>query len=96
MQDGAEKEFRLALGSITKLIDAGKEKGYLTYDEANDLIPYDVYSPEHLDDVLATAQDDAADRADVAEVAAPSEQHVLIFHYDPVGGIDIHPTVFRT
>ena len=39
MQDGAEKEFRLALGSITKLIDAGKEKGYLTYDEANDLIP---------------------------------------------------------
>src|SRR5258705_3116188 len=39
---------------IKKLIDAGKEKGYLTYDEANDLIPHDVHSPEDLDDLLTT------------------------------------------
>src|ERR1039458_7847666 len=31
---------------IKKLIDAGKEKGYLTYNEVNDLIPHDVHSPE--------------------------------------------------
>ena len=30
---------------IKKLIDAGKEKGYLTYSEVNDLIPHDVHSP---------------------------------------------------
>ena len=50
----ALKGFRLALGDITKLIDAGKEKGYLTYNEVNDLIPHDVHSPEDLDDLLTT------------------------------------------
>ena len=44
----------MALGDITKLIDAGKEKGYLTYNEVNDLIPHDVHSPADLDDLLAT------------------------------------------
>jgi len=44
----------LALGHIAKLIDSGKEKGYLTFGEVNDLIPHDVHSPEDLDDLLAT------------------------------------------
>jgi RNA polymerase primary sigma factor len=44
----------LALGDIAKLIDAGKEKGYVTFNEVNDLIPKDVHSPEDLDDLLAT------------------------------------------
>jgi RNA polymerase primary sigma factor len=39
---------------IKKLIDVGKEKGYLTYDEVNDLIPHDVHSPEDLDDLMTT------------------------------------------
>ncbi len=33
-------------------MDAGK--GYLTYNEVNDLIPHDVHSPEDLDDLLTT------------------------------------------
>ena len=44
----------MALGDIAKLIDSGGEKGYLTYNEVNDLIPKDVHSPEDLDDLLAT------------------------------------------
>jgi len=39
---------------IKKLIDTGKEKGYLTYGEVNDLIPHDVHSPEDLEDLLTT------------------------------------------
>src|SRR3989442_134663 len=39
---------------IKKLIDGRKEKGYLTYDQVNDLIPHDVHSPEDLDDMLTT------------------------------------------
>ena len=39
---------------IKKLIDTGKEKGYLTYVQVNDLIPHDVHSPEDLDDLLTT------------------------------------------
>ncbi len=39
---------------IKKLIDAGKEKGYLTYDEVNDLIPHDVHSADELEDLMTT------------------------------------------
>ncbi len=50
----ALERFHLSIGDITKLVDAGKEKGYLTYNEVNDLIPRDVHSPEDLDDLLTT------------------------------------------
>ncbi len=50
----ALKRFHLSIGDITKLVDAGSEKGYLTYNEVNDLIPHDVHSPEDLDDLLTT------------------------------------------
>lgn len=39
---------------IQKLIDTGKEKGYLTYGEVNDLIPNDLNSPDDLDDLITT------------------------------------------
>jgi hypothetical protein len=51
LQDGAEKEFRLALDDIMKLIDAG-EKGHLTYNDVGSLIPHDVHSSEDLDDLM--------------------------------------------
>jgi len=54
MQHGAEKEFRLALDDITKLIDAGSGKVHPSYDGVNDLIPQDIHSPEDLDDLLTT------------------------------------------
>ncbi len=50
----ALKRFHLSIGDITKLVDASNEKGYLTYNEVNDLIPHDVHSPEDLDDLLTT------------------------------------------
>ena len=37
-----------------KLIDTGKEKGYLTYGEVNDLLPGDITSPDELDDLMTT------------------------------------------
>jgi len=30
----------------------GKKKGYLTYDEVNDMLPPDIVSPEQIDDVV--------------------------------------------
>jgi RNA polymerase primary sigma factor len=38
---------------VSKLITMGKEKGYLLYDEVNDLLPSDVHSAEDLDDLLS-------------------------------------------
>ncbi len=39
---------------IQKLIDVGKEKGYLTYDEVNDFVPGDMNAADDLDDLLTT------------------------------------------
>jgi RNA polymerase primary sigma factor len=39
---------------IDKLIDTGKEKGYLTYGEVNDLLPGDIHSADDLDDLITT------------------------------------------
>ena len=39
---------------IDKLIDTGKEKGYLTFGEVNDLLPRDITTPDDLDDLLTT------------------------------------------
>jgi len=39
---------------VEQIIDAGKEKGYLTFGEVNDLLPGDITSPDELDDLMAT------------------------------------------
>jgi RNA polymerase primary sigma factor len=38
---------------VNKLITLGKEKGYLLYDEVNDLLPSDVHSAEDLENLLS-------------------------------------------
>lgn len=37
---------------INRLISIGKEKGYLTYEEINDVLPSDIVSPEQIDDIM--------------------------------------------
>jgi len=37
---------------IKKLISLGEEKGFLTYDDVNDILPSDVTSPEEIDDII--------------------------------------------
>jgi RNA polymerase primary sigma factor len=39
---------------VDRIIDTGKEKGYLTYGEVNDLLPGDITSPDELDDLMTT------------------------------------------
>jgi RNA polymerase primary sigma factor len=41
------------MDEVKQLIDLGKEKGFLTYDEVNDLLPSDLVSSEQLDDVMS-------------------------------------------
>jgi RNA polymerase primary sigma factor len=38
--------------SLKKLIDTGKDKGYITYEELNDDLPEDVVSSEYIDDLM--------------------------------------------
>ncbi len=37
---------------INQLISLGKEKGYLTYEEVNDVLPSDVVAPDQIDDLM--------------------------------------------
>jgi RNA polymerase primary sigma factor len=39
---------------VRQLINMGKERGYLLYDEVNDLLPAEVHSSEEIDDLLST------------------------------------------
>jgi len=70
---------------VRQLIAMGKERGYLLYDEVNDILPAEVHSSEEIDDLLSTFErygidvyEDlstakaalaAADSAETAEVA---------------------------
>jgi RNA polymerase primary sigma factor len=74
---------------VRQLIAMGKERGYLLYDEVNDILPAEVHSSEEIDDLLSTFErygidvyEDlssakaalaAADSTDGAEIAAKEE-----------------------
>ena len=40
-------------GQLKRLLDAGKEKGYVLYDEVNEILPDDAVPGPELDDLLA-------------------------------------------
>ena len=40
------------IDQVTQLIDMAKEKGFLTYEEVNDILPSDIVSPDQLDDLM--------------------------------------------
>ena len=40
-------------GRLRQLVDSGKEKGYVLYDEVNELLPDDIATGPELDDLLA-------------------------------------------
>jgi RNA polymerase primary sigma factor len=43
--------------AINSLVERGKAKGYLTYDEMNELLPEEFISPEKIDDILRTLEE---------------------------------------
>ena len=72
---------------IQKLIDTGKEKGYLTYDQVNDLIPNDISSADELDDLLATIGTHGISVLDESKL--PSAQIEAKFEKDVEAGEDV-------
>ena len=37
---------------VSKILEVGKEKGYITYKQVNDILPDEVVSSEEIDDIL--------------------------------------------
>ncbi len=52
------------VSEINQLISQGKEKGYLTYEEVNDVLPSDVVTPEQIDDLMALFAENGIDIVD--------------------------------
>ncbi|MBI5536940.1 MAG: RNA polymerase sigma factor RpoD [Deltaproteobacteria bacterium] len=51
---------------VQQLIDLGKSKGFLTYDELNDALPQDVVAPDQIDDVISALGDEDIQIVDAA------------------------------
>src|SRR3984885_5783941 len=68
----------------------GKERGYLLYDEVNDILPPEVHSSEEIDDLLSTFERYGIDvyedlaTAKVALAAADSSDSAEIVKEEPV------------
>ena len=57
---------------IDKLISLGKEKGHLTYEEVNNILPDDMFSSAQIDKVM-----DILDKADITLIDREKEEYVL-------------------
>ena len=86
---------------VRQLIAMGKERGYLLYDEVNDILPAEVHSSEEIDDLLSTFERYGIDvyedlsTAKAALAAADSADSVeVISKEEPVaedGELDLTP-----
>ncbi len=67
------------LDEVKQLMDLGKEKGFLTYDEVNDVLPSDIVSSDQIDDIMTMFGEmdielvDAAQKVKIAK-AEPDEE----------------------
>src|ERR687891_276299 len=53
--------------ALKTLIESGKEKGYLTYDQVNEFLPDDAVNPEKLDQLLMLLEEQGIELIDEAE-----------------------------
>jgi RNA polymerase primary sigma factor len=60
--------------SLKLLVERGKEKGFVTYEELNDLLPEDAVSPEKIDKILMTLDEMGIDILDEAEEPLPGKE----------------------
>lgn len=62
---------------VEKIIALGKQKGYLTYDEVNDLLPEDVSSSEDIDKIFEILGNQDIRVIETAEEKTEKQNHVL-------------------
>src|SRR4051812_18917558 len=58
---------------IKKLIDMGVQRGYLTYEEVNELMPPEIISPEAIDEVMNLLSENEIEVIDSAKRPRESE-----------------------
>ncbi len=55
---------------VSKILEVGKEKGYITYKQVNDILPEEVVSSEEIDDILLMLGENDIKIVDQEEKAA--------------------------
>ena len=61
---------------LQKLIEVGKDKGFLTYDEINDALPHEGFSVDDMDSLLETLGEMGIEVVDSAEKVAAADEAV--------------------
>jgi RNA polymerase primary sigma factor len=82
----------LAINDVTKLSDAGKGKGYLTYNDEGDLIPSGIQSPEALDDLFTTIGTQGIDVLEGEPKLPSSLKEKLENEVEASGEVELAPT----
>jgi len=77
---------RLAEGQIRALIEKGKRKGYLTYEEMNDELPEEAVTPTRLDSLLMTLDEMGINLLDEADVQKRVEEEEFQSAEEPLAG----------
>ncbi len=58
---------------VKDLLEAGRQKGFLTYDEVNDALPADIVSSEQIDDVMSMFGDNEIEIVDAQKAAKATD-----------------------
>ena len=63
---------------IKGLIEQGKQKGFLTYEELNDFLPDDIVSPEYIDEILLTLDEKGIELVDERDLGEEGEGEIVL------------------
>jgi len=77
MTNEKEKSTPLLGEEINELIARGQQKGFLTYEEMNNLLPDEAVSPEYIDEILLALDQKGIDLIDEAELKEGKGPHGL-------------------
>jgi len=73
VEDEIEEEAIAERKEVKDLLAAGREKGFLTYDEVNDALPADIVSSDQIDDVMSMFGDNDIEIVDAQKAAQSNE-----------------------
>ncbi|WP_224366152.1 RNA polymerase sigma factor RpoD [Hyalangium versicolor] len=73
VEDEVEEEAIAERKEVKDLLAAGREKGFLTYDEVNDALPADIVSSDQIDDVMSMFGDNDIEIVDAQKQAQSNE-----------------------
>jgi RNA polymerase primary sigma factor len=65
------------IDKVKQLINLGKEKGFLTYDEVNDVLPAEIVSPDQIDELMGMFGEMDIEIVDDAQKFKVSEKEVV-------------------